>query len=116
MTSLSDLKLRTVSLVSIAISYCGTHQGLLRFNLLLYRAAWLGNWNTIFKRFQHWVKRDVLKHILDAVSKGPDMQYAMIDDTIVKAHRHGQGVKWGSKPGHRPLARTNFKAEPKQTW
>lgn len=54
----------------------------MRFNLLLYRAAWFGNWNTIFKRFRHRVKRDVLKHILDAVSQDPDMQYAMIDGAI----------------------------------
>ena len=87
MTSLSDLKLRTVSLVSIATSYCDTHQGLSRFNLLLYRAVWFGNWNTIFKRFRHWVKRDVLKHIFDAVSKDPDMQYAMVDDISAKIHK-----------------------------
>ena len=54
----------------------------MRFNLLLYGAACFGNWNTIFKRFRHWVKRDVLKHIFDAVPKDPDMQYAMIDGTI----------------------------------
>lgn len=44
-----------------------------------------GNWNTVFKR------------IFDAVAKDPDMQYAMIDGTIVKVHRHGQGAKGGLK-------------------
>ena len=56
-----------------------------------------GNWNTVFKRFRHWVKRDVFKRIFDAVAKDPDMQYAMIDATIVKVHRHGQGAKGGLK-------------------
>jgi transposase len=42
------------------------------------------NWNTVFKRFRHWVKRDVFKRIFDAVSGNPDMEYAMIDATIVK--------------------------------
>jgi hypothetical protein len=25
------------------------------------------------------------------------MEYAMVDATIVKVHRHGQGAKWGLK-------------------
>ena len=31
----------------------------------------------------------------DAVSGDPDMEYAMVDGTIVKVHRHGQGAKGG---------------------
>jgi len=53
--------------------------------------------NTVFKRFRHWVKADVFKRIFDAVSDDPDMEYAMIDATIVKVHRHGQGAKGGLK-------------------
>ncbi len=54
-----------------------------------------GNWNTVFKRFRHWVKADVFKRIFDAVSDEPDMEFAMIDGTIVRVHRHGQGAKGG---------------------
>ena len=54
-----------------------------------------GKWNTVFKRFRHWVKADVFKQIFDAVSDDPDMEYAMVDATIVKVHRHGQGAKGG---------------------
>ena len=57
----------------------------------------LGNWNTVFKRFRDWVKADVFRRIFDAVSDEPDMEFAMIDGTIVKVHRHGQGVKGGLK-------------------
>jgi len=56
-----------------------------------------GNWNTVFKRFREWVKNDVFKRIFDALSGEPDMEYAMIDATIVKVHRHGQGAKGGLK-------------------
>ena len=56
-----------------------------------------GNWNTVFKRFQHWVNADVFKRIFDAVSGEPDMEYAMIDGTIVPVHRHGHGAKGGLK-------------------
>lgn len=56
-----------------------------------------GNWNTVFKRFRHWVKADVFKRIFDSVSDQADMEFAMIDGTIVKVHRHGQGAKGGLK-------------------
>lgn len=54
-----------------------------------------GKWNTVFKRFRDWVKADVFKRIFDAISEDPDMEFAMIDGTIVKVHRHGQGAKGG---------------------
>ena len=56
-----------------------------------------GKWNTVFKRFREWVKRDVFHRIFNALSEEPDMEYAMIDATIVKVHRHGQGAKGGLK-------------------
>lgn len=59
--------------------------------------AEFGNWNTVFKRYRDWVKADVFKALFDAVSDDADMEYAMIDATIVKVHRHGQGSKGGLK-------------------
>jgi transposase len=60
-------------------------------------AAMFGRWSTVFKRFRHWVKADVFEKIFDAVSDDPDMGCAMIDATIVRVHRHGQGAKGGLK-------------------
>lgn len=54
-----------------------------------------GNWNSTFRRFRRWVQADVFKRIFDALSDDPDMEYAMIDATIVKVHRHGMGAKGG---------------------
>jgi transposase len=56
---------------------------------------YFGKWNTVFKRFRDWVKADIFKRLFDAVSDEPDMEYAMVDATIVKVHRHGQGAKGG---------------------
>jgi transposase len=53
--------------------------------------------NTVFARFRYWVKANVFKRIFDAVSDDPDMEYAMVDATIVRVHRHGQGAKGGLK-------------------
>ena len=56
-----------------------------------------GNWNTVFKRYRDWVKADVFTRLFEACSDAPDMEYAMVDATIVKVHRHGQGAKGGLK-------------------
>ncbi|HZZ21996.1 MAG TPA: IS5 family transposase [Roseiarcus sp.] len=55
-----------------------------------------GKWNTIFKRYRDWVKADVFKRLFEAASDDPDMEFAMVDATIVKVHRHGQGAKGGT--------------------
>ena len=52
-----------------------------------------GKWNTVFKRFRDWVKVVVFKSVFDALSAEQDMEYVMIDGTVVKVHRHGQGAK-----------------------
>jgi transposase len=64
--------------------------------------AMFGNWSTVYRRVRDWREADVFKRIFDALSDDPDMEYAMIDATIVKVHRHGQGAKGGLRA--RPLA------------
>jgi transposase len=52
-----------------------------------------GNWNSVFKRYRDWVKAGVFIRLFEACSDEPDMEYAMVDATIVKVHRHGQGAR-----------------------
>jgi transposase len=65
-----------------------------------------GNWSTAYTRFRDWVKVDVFKRLFDACSDEPDMEFAMVDATIVKVHRHGQGAKGGlrARPSASPRA------------
>lgn len=49
-----------------------------------------GNWNTVFKRYRDWVQAGVFRRIFDAVSDDPDMEFTMVDATIVIVHRHAQ--------------------------
>src|SRR5262245_9806411 len=60
------------------------------------------HWNTVFARYRYWVKVGVFERIFNAVSGDPDMEYAIVDATIVKVHRHGQGAKGGLKACPRP--------------
>jgi transposase len=56
-----------------------------------------GKWNSAFKRFRNWVKRGVFHCMFRDLSEGSDFEYMMIDGTICKVHRHGQGAKGGLK-------------------
>ena len=56
-----------------------------------------GTCNTVFKRFRHWVEADAFKRIFDVLFGDPDLEFAMVDGTIVKVHRHKQGAKGGTQ-------------------
>ena len=62
-----------------------------------------GNWNSVFKRYRDWVEAGVFIRLFEACSDEPDMEYAMVDATIVKVHRHGQGAKGGRRTRCAPL-------------
>src|SRR5947209_8865832 len=58
------------------------------------------------QRFRDWVKAGVFRRMFEAVAADPDMEYAIVDATIVKVHRHGQGAKGGlrARPSAAPKA------------
>ena len=59
--------------------------------------GFFGKWNTVFKRYRDWVKADVFVRLFEACSNEPDMEYVMVDATIVKVRCYGQGAKRGLK-------------------
>ena len=56
-----------------------------------------GNWFAVWKRFRRWALNGVFDRIFQELSGEPDFEYALIDGTIVRVHRHGTGAKGGLK-------------------
>ncbi len=46
---------------------------------------------------QQLVKKGIFKNIFNILSNKPDLEYAAIDGTISKVHRHGQGAVGGTR-------------------
>ena len=46
-----------------------------------------GDWKNTHKRFNRWAHKGVWQRLLDHLAAEPDNEYAMIDSTIVRAHR-----------------------------
>lgn len=49
-------------------------------------------WNTVYRRFRRWAKKGVWKTIRNEFQE-PDLDWIMIDSTIVRAHQHAAGPK-----------------------
>lgn len=64
-----------------------------------------GNGNTRFRRFRRWAERGVFESPFNATSADPELEYALIDGTIVSVHQKASGAEGGSASGHRTLAR-----------
>ena len=54
-----------------------------------------GCWNTVFRRFRRWAKSGIFDKIFKSLSGDPDFEYAIVDGTIVRVHKHGTGAKGG---------------------
>lgn len=55
-----------------------------------------GNWNSVFKRYNRWCKRNVWQRLLEVLGGEPDLEYLLLDSTTVRAHQHAAGAKGGS--------------------
>ncbi len=56
-----------------------------------------GNRGSVWKRFRRWAEKGVFERIFNELSGDPDFEYALVDGTIVKVHRHGTGARGGRK-------------------
>lgn len=56
-----------------------------------------GKWNSVFSRFNEWTKKDIWSKLMDFCIQDPDLEWLMIDATIVRAHPCAAGYKKDSQ-------------------
>lgn len=52
-----------------------------------------GHWKNVHRRFSRWAQKGVFDCIFRVLSLYPDMEFLLMDGTIVKAHQHSAGAK-----------------------
>ena len=50
-----------------------------------------GNWNTVYKRFNEWSKKNIWAKLLEHCIEDPDLENVMIDSTIARASASAAG-------------------------
>ncbi len=69
-----------------------------------------GNWHRVYVRFDRWSKKGAWQRAFEQLATEPDNEYAMIDATVVRAHRSAAGArKKGEMP---PRTRAGAAATP----
>jgi transposase len=51
-----------------------------------------GNWNSVWRRFDRWSRSGVWKRVFAAL-QDPDLQWLILDSTVVRAHQHAAGAQ-----------------------
>ena len=63
--------------------------------------ARFGPWHPVYQRFNRWSKSGAWQTLFEQLSAVPDNEYALIDSTIVRAHRNASGaLKKGRVPSN----------------
>lgn len=51
-----------------------------------------GSWNAVYRRFADWAEKGVWYKMLYYFANDPDMEYIMIDSTVLRAHACAAGA------------------------
>jgi transposase len=53
-----------------------------------------GHWNSVWRRFDRWAGKGVWQRVFETL-QDPDLEWLLIDSTVVRAHQHAAGKKGG---------------------
>ena len=68
---------------------------------------------TLFNRFNRWSQRGLWQELFAALAACDPPEVAMIDSTVVRAHRSAAGAKGGAGSGDRPFAWRTHDQDPR---
>jgi transposase len=96
----------------------GGHGGVAKDNRNFINAVWyvaktgipwrdlperFGKWDTVYHRFNNWCRKGVWQRVFEAV-QDPDLEWLLLDSTVVRAHAHAAGMNGG--PDDQALGRS----------
>jgi transposase len=87
----------------------GGHGGVAKDNRNFINAVWyvaktgipwrdlpkrFGKWDTVYHRFNNWCRKGVWQRVFETV-QDPDLEWLLLDSTVVRAHPHAAGMNGG---------------------
>lgn len=56
-----------------------------------------GHWHRVYVRYNRWSHKGIWQKVFEAVAGDPDLEYLMVDGSIVRVHQHGAAQKKSSQ-------------------
>jgi transposase len=53
-----------------------------------------GPWNSVWRRFDRWARKGVWERVFREL-QDPDLEWLLLDSTVIRAHQHAAGAKKG---------------------
>src|SRR3546814_13769456 len=70
----------------------------------------LGDYRSVKRRYYRWIEMGVLDEMLSALAREADLEWLMLDSTIVRAHQHSAGARKINR-GRKTRARVGLRPE-----